>query len=239
MPRPRTPLLRPDRYFEAHDGSPPLAHAAAAVLVVAVVTTAGLSVFLDQFAAALDVPITVDNPDYPGEMFCGDSSPYDDTPSGCDQPKTIERNLGTLVAQELSWLPPVSFVLVPIWWLFQAGVLHGASILVEGTGRFEDTLAVAGWGMAPSLIRIVGVLGFVTATLGSVTVPSNPESAVSALQGALSGLQPVTLGLALVTAVWGGAIRSYGLAEARDLRVSTAAWLVGVLTVIGLVFELF
>jgi hypothetical protein len=42
-----------------------LAHAALAVLAVAGVTAAGLGLLLDQFAAALDVMVTVDNPAYP------------------------------------------------------------------------------------------------------------------------------------------------------------------------------
>jgi hypothetical protein len=231
-------LLRPDRYFEAHDGSPPLKHAAIAVLAVAVATAVGLWLLLDQFAAALDVMVTVDNPAHPGDGFCGERSGSTDTPSGCAEPETIERNLGAIVVEEFSWLPPATLVIVPVWWLFQAGVLHLASAAVEGTGPFEDTLAVAGWGMVPSLLRMAGVMAFVSLSLQSISVPANPDGAVEAVRAALAGLEPVSLLLALLVAVWGGVIRGYGLAHARDLRLSTAAWVVGFLTVVGLLFEL-
>ncbi|MFC6787230.1 YIP1 family protein [Halobaculum halobium] len=238
MSRPRTPLLRPDSYFERHDGSPPFAHAAAAVAVVTLVTAGGLAVFLGEFAAALDVPITVDNPAYPGDAFCEDSV-LDDTPSGCGEPKEVQRSLGALVAEELSWLPPAAVVLVPVFWLVQGGTLHAASALADGEGSFADTLAVAGWGMTPSLARLLAVGALVIHRLRTAALPEEPESAVSALQSAIGGVEVIGLLAAAVVAVWAGVIRTYGLADARDLSVGTAAWIVGALTAIGLLFELF
>jgi phosphohistidine swiveling domain-containing protein len=132
MSRPRTPLLRPSRYYEAHDGSPPFAHAAAAVAVVMLATAGGLAVFLDEFAAAL-------------------------------------------VAEELSWLSPAAVVIVPLVWLVQGGVLHAASALADGEGAFADTLALAGWGMVPSLARLLGVGALVVYRLRTVALPETPE----------------------------------------------------------------
>lgn len=237
MSRPRTPLLRPSRYYEAHDGSPPFAHAAAAVAVVTLATAGGLAVFLGEFAAALDVPITVDNPAYPGEAFCEDSM-FDDTPTGCGEPETVERSLGALVAEELSWLPPATVVLVPVVWLVQGGVLHAASALADGEGAFADTLAVAGWGMVPSLSRLLAVGVLVIYRLRTAALPENPEGALDALRAAIGGVELVGLLAAVAVAVWAGVIRTYGLADARDHSVGTAATIVGVLTAIGLVFEL-
>lgn len=237
MTGPRTPLLRPRRYFEAHDGSPPLWHAAAAVAVVSVASAVGLAIILDQFAAALDVPITVDNPDYPGETFC-ENAAFDEPPAGCDEPPTVERQLGAMVAEELSWLPAAVFVIVPLWWAIQAGVLHAASALADGSGSLADTLSVAGWGMAPSLLRLVAVGALATQRLHAASVPADPDAAVAVLESALTGIELLGLAAALVVAVWAGVIRTYGLASARDLRVSTAAVVVGVLTVFGLLFEL-
>lgn len=238
MSGPRTPLLRPGRYFAAHDGSPPLKHAALAVLVVAVATAGGAALIIDQLAAALDVPVTVDNPAYPGDMFCGENSAYDDTPSGCDEPKTVERELGALVAEEFSWLPFATLLLVPVWWLFQATVLHLTSALADGEGSFDGTLAVAGWGMVPSLVRLVGVAGFIAVSVQSITAPADPDGAVQALRVAMTGVQPLSFGLAFLAAVWAGAIRTYGLADARDLSTWRAGWIVGLLTLFGLLFEL-
>ncbi|QZY00467.1 YIP1 family protein [Halobaculum rubrum] len=238
MADPRTPLLRPDSYFERHDGSPPFAHAAAAVAVVTIATAGGLAVFLGEFAAALDVPITVDNPAYPGDVFCEDSA-LEDTPSGCGEPETVERELGALVAEELSWLPPATVVLVPLFWLVQGGVLHAASALADGEGAFADTLAVAGWGMVPSLARLFGVGALVIYRLRTAAPSESPEGAIDALRAAIGGVEAIGVLAAVAVALWAGVIRTYGLADARDHSIGTAATIVGVLTVLGLVFELF
>lgn len=235
MSGPRTPLLRPGRYFAAHDGTPPLKHAALAVLAVTIATAAGGALIIDQLAAALDVTVTVDNPAYPGDVFCdGDG----DTPSGCTEPKTVERELGAMVAEEFSWLPFAALLLVPVWWLLQATILHLASALANGEGSFGGTLVAAGWGMVPSLVRIAGVAVFIAISVQSLSVPADPEGAVQALQSALAGAKPLSFALAVLAAVWGGAIRTYGLADARDLSRWTAGWIVGILTVVGLLFEL-
>lgn len=237
MAGPRTPLLRPDRYFSAQDGSPPLAHAAAVVAVVTIAVAAGMAVFLDQFAAALDTTVSVDNPAYPGDAFCEDGT-FDQTPSGCDEPTTVERHLGAMVAEELSWLPPASVVLVPLWWLWQTVVLYGAGRAAGGSGSVAETAAVAGWGMAPSLLRLVAVLGFAVAQFRSVSVPTDPESAIAVLQSAIAGVEVVGLIAVVVVAVWAGTIRAYGLADAHGLPVPTAATVVAALTLVGFLFEL-
>ncbi|UIP00388.1 YIP1 family protein [Halobaculum sp. CBA1158] len=237
MDGPRTPLLRPSRYFAAHDGSPPLAHAVAAVAVVTVATAGGLAVFLGEFAAALDVSITVDNPSYPGDAFC-ENSAFDDTPTGCGEPETVERNLGALVAEELSWLPPAAVALVPLFWVVQSGILHAASAVAGGDGPFGDTLAVVGWAMLPSLVRLVGIGAFVIHRLRTTTLPGDPEGALAALEAALAGTEAMGLLAAVAVAVWGGVIRTYGLAEARDHTLAEAAGIVVTLTVVGLFFEL-
>lgn len=237
MAGPRTPLLRPGRYFRAHDGSPPLAHAAVVVAVVAVAVAGGMVVLLDQFAAALDTTVTVDNPAYPGDQFC-EGSTFDHTLSGCDEPKTVERNLGAMVAEELSWLPMASVVIVPLWWFWQAVVLHVAGTAADGAGSFAETATVAGWGMAPSLLRLVAVLGFAVAQFRSVSVPADPENAIAVLQSAIAGVEVVGLIAVVVVGVWAGAIRAYGLADAHEIPVPTAAAVVAALTLVGFLFEL-
>lgn len=234
---PRTPLLRPNRYFRAQDGKPPLARAAAVVAVVTIAVAAGMAVLLDQFAAALDTPVTVDNPAYPGDAFCEDGT-FEQTPSGCDEPETVERNLGAMVAEELSWLPMASLVLVPLWWLWHTVVLYGSGKIAGGSGNLAATATVAGWGMAPSLLRLVVVLGFVVTQLQSVAVPADPENAVAVLQSAIAGVELIGLAAVLIVGVWAGAIRAYGLADAHEIPVPTAATVVAALTLVGFVFEL-
>ncbi|WP_277554163.1 Yip1 family protein [Halobaculum limi] len=237
MAGPRTPLLRPHRYFRRHDGSPPLAHAVAVVAVVTVAVAGGIAVFLGEFAAALDMTTTVDNPAYPGDAFC-ENSAFEDTPTGCSEPKTVEREVGALVTEELSWVPAAALVAVPLFWLFEAGVLHAASALAGGDGPFRDTLAISGWAMAPALVRLAAVGGFLVYQLRTVALSGSVDGAIDALQAAIAGVQTVSLAAALVVGVWGGIIRAYGISEARDHPVREAALVVAVLTVLGLLYEL-
>ena len=237
MRRPRTPLLRPHRYFEAHDGSPPVAHALAAVALVTLVTAGGVAVFLGEFAAALDVPVTVDNPAYPGDTFCANSA-FETTPAGCGEPATVQRDLGALVAEEYGWLPGAVFLIVPLFWLVKGATLHVGSALAGGRGAFGDTLVVAGWGLVPSLVRVAGVGALLVYRLRTTALPGTPEGAAGALRAAFAGLDSVGLFAAAVVAVWAGAVRLYGLAEARDLSTGRAAAVVGALTLLGLLAEL-
>ncbi|MFC7136110.1 Yip1 family protein [Halobaculum litoreum] len=237
MSRPRTPLLRPHRYFEAHDGSPPVAHALAAVAVVTLVTAGAVAVFLGEFAAALDVTVTVDNPAYPGDPFC-ENSAFETTPTGCDEPATVEREVGALVAAEYGWLPGAAFLVVPLFWLLHGAALHVGSALAGGEGAFGDTLVVAGWGLVPGLVRVVGVGALLVHRLRTTPLPDTPDGAADALAAAFAGLDAVGLLAAGVVAIWAGAVRLYGLAAARDLSTGEAAAVVGVLTVLGLLAEL-
>lgn len=161
------------------------------------------------------------------------------TPRGCDPsvPETIERDLGTLVAEEFSWVPWATLLVVPLFWVFQAGVLHGASALADGTGPFADTLAVAGWGMVPSVVRVLGVGALLMYQLRTTPVPAPPEGAVAALEAAFAGLSAISLIAAAAVAVWAGAVRVYGLASAREIPTDEAFWIVLATTLVGLLFE--
>lgn len=239
MSGPRTPLRKPRSYFESHCGSPPLKHAALAVAVVAVVTAAGFGVFLAEFDAAVDSTVEVENPNHTPEVFCTDHGGEATTSSGCDPsvPETVERDVGALVAEELSWLPWATLLLIPLLWMFQAAVLHAGSVLADGDGPFADTLAVAGWGMTPGLARTLGVMAIVVYHLRTTPIPGDPEGAITALQATLGGLELVSLLAAAVVGVWAGAVRVYGLAAARNISVGQALVLVTATTFVGLLFE--
>lgn len=239
MSGPRTPLLHPRAYFESHDGRPPLRHAAAAVAVVTAVLAAGTAVFLGEFAAALDATVEVDNPAHTGETFCDDAA-FTPTPSGCDPsvPETVDREVGAIVAERLSWLPLAALVVVPLLWAWEAVVLHLGSALAGGDGPFVGSLAVAGWGMVPGLARMGVVGGFVLYRLRTAALPADPEGAVAALETAFAGLGSLSLLAAVVVAVWGGAVRVYGLAAVRRVGVGEALAIVGAATLVGLLFDL-
>ncbi|QLG60450.1 Yip1 family protein [Halorarum salinum] len=240
MSGPRTPLLRPQSYFESHDGSPPLGHAALAVAVVAVVTAGGIGLFLAEFAGALDATVEMENPEHSPEWACENFEGSGmSTPSGCDPsvPETVERDLGSLVYEELSWLPWAALFIVPIFWAVQALVLHAGAAVIGGEGTFADTLAVAGWGMVPSLARVLALGALLIYRLRTTPLPGDPEGAVAALEAAFSGLGAASMVAVLVVAVWAGAVRVYGLAETHDVPVGEALVVVAVTTLVGFVFE--
>ncbi|QLG28757.1 YIP1 family protein [Halorarum halophilum] len=240
MSRPRTPLLRPQSYFQAHDGSPPLGDAMIAVLVVAVVTAGGVGLFLSEFDRAVDATVTMDNPEHVPEWACENYAESDiSTPSGCHPsvPETVERDVGSLVVEKYSWLPLVVLLFVPVLWVFQGAVLHGASALFDGKGTFSDTLAVAGWGMVPSVTRMLAIGALLVYQLRTTTFPGSTEGAVAALEAAFAGLSTISLVATAVVAVWAGAVRVYGLASAREITTGEAFWIVLASTLVGLLFE--
>ena len=239
MTGPRTPLLRPKSYFESHGGSPPLGDAAIAVAVVAVLTAGGVGVFLLEFDRAVDATVTMDNPEHTPEWACETFAEMNTSPAGCDPsvPETIERDVGTLVVEEYSWLVPAMLLFVPVFWVVHATVLHIGSALAGGEGRFGATLAVAGWGMVPSVTRLLGVGALLVYRLRTTPVPGSTEGALAALETAFAGLNAVSVGAAVVVAVWAGAVRVYGLSSARDVSTAEAFWVVLAITVVGLLFE--
>ncbi|WP_435147916.1 YIP1 family protein [Halobaculum sp. P14] len=239
MAGPRTPLLHPQEYF-AEQSSAPLRDATIVVGAVAVLSAAGASVLLHEFAATLDVMVEVQNPAHTPEWVCEGPNPLNTTRTGCDPsvPETIERRLGALLLEEYSWLPWATLVVVPLLWLVQGVVLHVGSAMFDAEGEFGRSLAVAGWGMAPSLARLFAVGGFLVYKLRTASIGGTPESAVQALEAVVATVGPASMGGAVVVAVWAGVIRTYGLAELRDVSVSDAAALVVVTTVVGLLFEL-
>jgi hypothetical protein len=182
----------------------------------------------------------MDNPEHVPEWACENYAESDiSTPSGCDPsvPETVERDVGALVVQKYSWLPLAALVLVPLLWLFEAGVLHLGTVFVGGEGPLSDTLAVAGWGMVPSVARLLGVGAVLLYQLRTTPIPGSAGGSVAALEAAFAGLGALSLGAAVLVAVWGGAVRVYGLSSARDVTTGEAFWVVVAVTVVGLLFE--
>ncbi|AFK18354.1 YIP1 family protein [Haloferax mediterranei ATCC 33500] len=245
MSGPRTPLLKPRKYFESK--TPPLdfGRALVAVAVVTVVITAGVGGILWTFTQQLDQQVSVDNPEHYPEHACEQYEPggaFDDmeAPSGCDPsvPETLDKRLGDLIWQEYSWIPLAMLVFVPLVWLFEGSLLHLGSWLVGGDGRFTDSLVVSGWGMVPMVFRVLTVGTFVVYQLKQVSIPSNPEGALNAMQASFSGLGLVSTVAMLVVVAWGTYIRTYGLARARDIDIGSAASVTVGLSLIGLLLEL-
>ncbi|WP_411965530.1 Yip1 family protein [Haloferax sp. YSMS24] len=245
MAGPRTPLLKPRAYFASR--TPPFSFGRALLVVglVTLVLTAGVGGILWTFTEQLDQQVSVDNPDHRPEWACDeyeDGGAFEDMspPEGCDPsvPEHVDRRLGDLVWQELSWVPWSMLVLVPLFWVIEAVLLHLGTSLVGGAGRFTDTLVVTAWGMVPSMLRLLVVGAYLVSRLGELSLPSDPEAAVAVLESSLSGLGLVTGLVTLAVVAWATYVRTYGLARGRDIDVADAAVVTVGLSVVGLLFEL-
>ncbi|KTG26204.1 Yip1 family protein [Haloferax profundi] len=245
MAGPRTPLFEPREYFDSKAQPFDFGRVLVVVALLSILLAVGVGGILWTFTQQLDQQVSVENPDHFPEWSCEqyeDGGAFDDmsAPDGCDPsvPETIDRRLGDLVWQELSWVPWAMLLFVPLGWVFQAALLHVGSSLVGGSGRFTDTLVVAGWGMVPSTLRLLAVGSFLVYQLSRVTLPADPEGAVSAMQASLSGLGLLTGAVTLLVVAWATYVRTYGLARGRDVDVGDAALVTVGLSVVGLVFEL-
>ncbi|MFC7204462.1 Yip1 family protein [Haloferax namakaokahaiae] len=245
MAGPRTPLLKPRAYFDSKSPPLDLQRAALVVAVATLVVAVSAGGILWTFTQQLDQTVAVDNPNHWPDHMCENyeaGGGFEDMPmpSGCDSsvPETLDKRLGDLVWEEIGWIPWAVLVGTPLVWLFEAVVLHLGGTLVGGSGRFTDTLAVAGWGMVPSAVRAVVVGSYLVYQFGSLDLPSNPDSALNVVQAALAPLDLVSTLVALVVVAWATYVRTYGLARARDISVGDAAVVTVSLSFVGFLISL-
>lgn len=233
------PLFRPDEFFR--ERAPlRLAPAFGIVLLVAVATTAGTGLLGMFFADQIEGTITVDNENRPPDWVCDDSTggttDGDSAESmlrdGCDEPKTREVSASKLVMDAFVERLPLVFVSPFIGWVVIAGVLHLLSSALGGSNGFRQTLAVTGWGMVPSLFRLVVVVILGYFFVQGVSLSSDPEvlaRQVQSLKDTSRSLPMLLIGLAEV--VWQGYVWAYGLKRARDMNLGDAGMAAGVLAV--------
>ncbi|PSP96670.1 hypothetical protein BRC89_13520 [Halobacteriales archaeon QS_4_70_19] len=138
MSPPRTPLLRPDRYFADRTADP-----ARGVLVgiLTIITFVG-GVYVPGWIPAVNIDgtVTVDTTAYPGDSFCDGESPDGFSPSGCDEPTRVERNVDHLVRQAIGSIGGQVALGLPVVWLLIAGGLHAGSAIANGERSFGRTL---------------------------------------------------------------------------------------------------
>lgn len=152
---PRTPLLRPDRYFAQRNVGLLRGLVLTAVLTVAAMGAVwGLGVV---FADKIDGTVAVDNPNRPPEPFCenGMNATFEQVNASsfdCGAPAQIERDVDTVVDDAVGQFYVPMLVGLPFLWLFAGVLLHAGTSLCGGEGRFGESLTVAAWGFTPMLV---------------------------------------------------------------------------------------
>lgn len=227
-------LLSPAAFFEERPPSRTFPIAAGLVVLLAVCFTAGILALEAILEAAIDATVTMDNPDRPPEPFCDgefseSGSSFED---GCDEPKTIERDAGTLVAEAVRRFLWIGMVGPFVMWFLGGVVLFGVGRLAGGDPSLGGTFALAGWAAVPELARLAVGIGGLWLVLSNTTITDFDQSA-TALEAALAPVSPWLTLASLLTIVWQWYILTVGLAE--DAELSRAASGVAVAIPLGIV----
>ncbi|WP_254823530.1 Yip1 family protein [Haloglomus halophilum] len=234
MSPPSTPLRRPDRYFSERTAS--LGRGVAVAGLTILVLLAGVYALGWMFAANIDGTVTVDNPAYPGDTFCDGDSPGRFTPSGCDEPEQVERNIDHFIWKAIGTVAGQLAIGLPIVWVLVAGTLHAGSWLANGEGPFGRTLTVAAWGMVPALLGMVVTLLAFWVTFDPITVSSGQDPAAFRDQAIaqLDAMRLVGQASGVLTMAWGAVIWRFGLLHERGVSGTAASAVAAVAAVLFL-----
>lgn len=225
---PRTPLLRPDRYFKSREPDAARGLVVAALVTIAsVALVAGLGVV---FTEKIDGTVMIDNPDRPSEAFC-DSDPnsmfteMSEVSFDCDAPAEIERDIDPIIRDALGQFYLSMLVGLPIALLGTAVVLHVGTAVCGGRGGFGNSFAVTAWGFAPILVTMPLGLAALWLLMDPVTI--TPETAPAVLErtvlGSLRPWLPVATALNVASTAWGAVVWTFGLERGRDVSRAQAA----------------
>lgn len=226
---PRTPLLRPDRFFAERDIHFPRLLVALTVLFAAgpFVVYGGGWVIVDR----IDGTVMVDNPNRPPDWVCDDEnageSAFDQ--QNCDAPQQVEENIDAILWKAFTRMAGPIIVGFPLILGVITILLHAGVKLIGGSNGILTTGAIATWGMLPGLLPIPVALVALWLTLDPITVApgDDPSVVLHPLRQQIEFLRPFTTVGSVTTAVWGGIIWRYGLLEKQQLSGSDATLVAG------------
>mgnify|MGYP000138553919 CR=1 FL=1 len=125
----------------------------------------------------------------------------------------------------------VVFVML-LGWVIAAGVVHLiARAALSHDGGFGQTLAVVGWGTAPTALTSLVAFAFLVAAVGDASMAS-PEAFAEQFQAGLDRSSVLRNAVGFLVAGWETYVYANGLAVAFDDR-SGAPWGVAVLVAYG------
>ena len=242
---PRTPLLRPGRFFAERAPYLNLRTTIGLLLAVSVLTTAGVGTVGWLFAERLDVTTTVENDNRPPDWVCdGDHGATEtdtlhSTPFGCGQPETRQLNVGALLWEKIVGLLPVVFFVTLLAPVVVAGVAHLLSSALGGEGPFGDTLAIAAWATVPALVQSLVAMSQLWMSLSRSTFGTDPSQIAATVERLTTTSPDGMLAVVVLTVTcWQGYIWHRGLTRALDLAPGTATTLVLVVSFFDFVLAL-
>ena len=234
-----TLLIAPRQFFENHPPSDSLGGALVVVLVVSLLTTLGVAAIGWTFAANIDATYTETVTEPWSESACENFERMNmsTTPEPCaiDQPKTRQVDVGAKLWDGFLGQLPLVFALGVVGWLLIGVALHVASAMAGGSGSLSGTLAVAGWGMLPSVVQVLVGTTAAVLTIQGMTFASDP----AAVADQLRRMSDTTFGIwgtvgSVAATAWQVYIWALGLERARNLGREGALFAaggVGVVTV--------
>ena len=226
------PLLRPGEYFRERTPRESLIAAAGAVVLTAAVTTAGVAALTRLLTERIDATVTetVTEP-WPESLCAGFDEPLPE-PCTIDRAVTREVDVGAALWEEMVGYFPLVFGTVVLGWLLIAGGLHVISAIGGGQGSFGGTLAVAGWGMVPTLVDLAAGVLFTASQLQGAEITGDPAAVAAQIRTVTTATTgTANLAVALGVAGWQAYIWAHGLRYARALN-QDAAWGIAVLVAV-------
>lgn len=236
LPDPLVRLVLPWRDGDATDPRVALL----VVLAVAALVAWSVAATVPAFEAAVSGTTTVDNPSYPGDVLC-ENDAFDRKPSGCDEPKTVQRELAPHAAATASNLVlPFGLAVVFAWPLTAAVVwtLTGAS---GASGAFRDVLAESAWAFVPFLIPAAARPFSVESAASAADSPGTLDGVAAAVRSVLVGFESEPLALlSFVALAWSAYVLAGATLRTRDVTPGRAvaaavgpAILLGLLSAVG------
>lgn len=237
-----TPLLRPDEFFADRAPGLSLGRATVAVLLVAFATTAAVGAFGWALSERITATTEVPNEEHPPDWICdreADTEVERMQQERCDEPEQKTVAVGDLLRDAFAERLPLVFVGVLLGWPLYAVGLHVTSAIAGGNGSFLDTLAVAAWGMVPTMAQALVGLGLLYAAFGSIDLAaSDPETLASQVKSLSERARGNNALLSLVVACWQGYVWTFGLKHARNLSTAGAAFAGGGVAAVAFLFGL-
>lgn len=219
---PRTPLLRPDRYFAEWTFDPERLVVLGAFSTLAV--PVGYWVVILLVTLQVGGTVVVDNPRRPPGRFCDDPAGNAETPTGvfgeaCSEPEQVERNIDTFLWDTFGGAVPATLVSIPTVMMLVGVLFRAGSSTLGGGVRWLESFAVALWGLVPLILGIGLYAIAVWLAFEPITVAptADPSLAVDHARRELRAVGWITPLVSAAGLGWSSLIWRFGLIERADL----------------------